>query len=238
MDKMKKLNRINLLLIKKFGIPKRAKQLPNPVDLLIATILSQNTNDRNSYKAFKNLKDKFKNWEDVARMPKSKLLKLIKIAGLGEQKSNAIKGFLNKQLSQKGKINLDYLKKMTDDKVIKELSAFKGIGLKTSACVLLFSMDRNVCPVDTHVHRTLNRIGAVKTKYPDKTFFEIKNFIPEKSAHSLHTNLIRLGREICKPLNPLCSVCPIMKNCDYKDKNLMPVAIKKSNKDFMLLDSV
>ena len=238
MDKMKKLKKINSLLIEHFGVPKRAKRLPNPVDLLIATILSQNTNDQNSYKAFKNLKDNYKNWKDVAKLTKSKLLKLIKIAGLGEQKSDAIKGFLNEQLSERGKINLNYLKKMTDDNVISELSAYKGIGLKTSACVLLFSMDRNVCPVDTHVHRTLNRIGVVKTKSPDKTFFEIQNFIPEKSAHSLHTNLIRLGREICKPLNPKCVICPLIKTCNYEDKNLMPVATKNSNKDFMLLDSV
>ena len=238
MDKKKNLNKINALLIKQFGIPKRAKRFPNPVDLLIATILSQNTNDQNSFKAFKNLKDNYSNWEDVAKLPKKKLLKLIKVAGLGEQKSSAINGFLNEQLSKRSKIDLDYLKKMPDEKIIEKLTAFKGIGLKTSACVLLFSMGRNVCPVDTHVHRTLNRIGIIKTKSPDKTFLEIQEFIPEKVAHSLHTNLIRLGREICKPQNPLCGACPLEKVCNYPNKNLMPVANKTKNKDFMLLDSV
>ena len=238
MDKKEKLKKINSLLIKQFGIPKRAKRLPNPVDLLIATILSQNTNDQNSYKAFKNLKENCKDWEEVAKLPKNKLLKLIKVAGLGKQKSAAIKGFLNEQLSKRGKINLNYLKKMSNQEIIEELTSFNGIGVKTSSCILLFSLDRNVCPVDTHVHRTLNRIGVVKTNSPDKTFLEIQDFVPEKVAHSLHTNLIRLGREICKSQNPLCSICPLKKICNYPDKNLMPVANKNSAKDFMLLDSV
>lgn len=238
MDKKDKLERINLLLIKEFGIPKRAKRLPNPVDLLIATILSQNTNDQNSYKAFKNLKDNYNNWEDVAKLPKNKLLKLIKVAGLGEQKSSAIKNFLTEHLTKRKKINLNYLKNLTDKDIISELTSFKGIGLKTSACVLLFSLDRNICPVDTHVHRTLNRIGIVKTHTPDKTFFEINEFIPENTSHSLHTNLIRLGREICKSQSPICYVCPLKRTCTYSEKNLMPVANKTKNKDFMLLDSV
>ncbi len=238
MIKKNKLKKINSLLIKQFGVPNRAKRLPNPVDLLIATILSQNTNDQNSYKAFRNLKENHKSWEEVVRLPKNKLLKLIKVAGLGQQKCSAIKGFLNEQISKNGKINLNYLKKQSDKDIIAELTSFKGIGLKTSACVLLFALDRNVCPVDTHVHRTLNRIGIVKTNTPDKTFLEINDYIPDNEAHSLHTNLIRLGREICKSQIPTCYVCLLKEICKYPEKNLMPVESKNSSKDFMLLDNV
>ncbi len=86
----RKISIINKLLVDHFGIPPRSKKLPNPVDLLIATILSQNTNDKNSYKAFKNLKEKYKKWEDVARLTQPSVEKLIKVAGLGKQKSSAI----------------------------------------------------------------------------------------------------------------------------------------------------
>jgi endonuclease-3 len=96
---------------------------------------------------------------------------------------------------------------------------------------------RNVCPVDTHVHRTLNRIGWVKTASPDKTFFTINKDFPDKIAHSVHTNLIRLGREICKPAKPLCNQCPVKKVCMYESKIFSEANHYKEN-SFMLLDNV
>lgn len=232
-----KINKINNLLLKEFGIPEKNKKVPDPVDLLIATILSQNTNDRNSYKAFKNLKDNFKNWEELEKIPASKIENYIKVAGLGRQKSNAIKGFLKQIKRNKGGISLNYLNKMSNHEVLKDLTGYSGIGVKTASCVLLFSLERNVCPVDTHVHRTANRIGLVNTNTPDKTFLILNENLPDGIAHQFHTNLIKLGREICRPANPFCSVCPLIKKCEYPDKNLKPV--KKSGKNnFLLLDNV
>ena len=232
-----KIIKINSLLIKFFGIPQRHKKLPNPVDMLIGTILSQNTNDNNSYKAYQNLKEKYTNWEDVAELPRVKIERLIKVAGLGKQKSKAIKNALNGLKKKRGNISLDYLKKFDDESVIKELTTFDGVGVKTASCVLLFSMNRNICPVDTHVHRTLNRISVVKTNSPEKTFNEILGSIPDGTAHSFHTNLIRLGREICKPSKPNCSICPVEKVCTYDSKNFDGKGKYRKN-DFMLLDNI
>jgi endonuclease III len=232
-----KFIKINELLIKRFGIPKRNKKRPDPVDLLIATILSQNTNDRNSYKAFQNLKIKYGSWEKIAALHLTKLKNTIKIAGLGEQKSRTIKRFLAELIKSKGKISLDHLKKLRDEEILNELTQHPGIGIKTASCVLLFSLNRNVCPVDTHVHRTLNRIGIVQTNIPEKTFYQVLNYIPEGAAHSIHTNLIRLGREICRPSKPLCSVCPLRKICLYPYKNNSR-SVPTGGNNFMLLDNV
>ncbi len=233
----RKIIQVNKLLLKKYGVPPRNKKLPNPVDLLIATILSQNTNDKNSYQAFQNLRKKYPDWETAAKAKTSEIEKTIKIAGLGKQKSKAIKNFLVSVLNKKEKITLNYLKNNSNDEILNELTDFIGIGVKTASCVLLFSLDRNVCPVDTHVHRTLNRIGIVNTKTPDKTFNKINQNLPEGIAHQFHTNLIRLGREICKPQKPLCLICPLLKVCKFKEKNLTDSKIYKEN-DFMLLDNV
>lgn len=233
----KKIAKINTLLIKKFGIPEKNRKTPDPVDLLIATILSQNTNDRNSYKAFRNLKDSFKDWNEVEKLPASKIEKYIKIAGLGKQKSNAIKGFLKQIKKERGRISLTYLTKKENDEIIEDLTGYNGIGVKTASCVLLFSMERNICPVDTHVHRTTNRIGLVDSKTPDKTFLIINENLPDGIAHQFHTNLIRLGREICKPARPLCAACPLIKICEYSEKNLSTEKISSKN-SFMLLDNV
>ncbi len=233
----KKIQLINKLLIERFGIPARSKLPPDPVNLLIATILSQNTNDKNSYKAFQNLKESFKDWNEIGRLTRAQIEKKIKIAGLGKQKSNAIKQFLSSLKKEKGKISLEHLRKMEDREILDELTSYNGIGVKTASCVLLFSLRRNVCPVDTHVHRTTNRIGIVKTNSPDKTFEIINKNLPEGIAHSFHTNLIRLGREICKPAKPKCLSCPLLDICEFENKNLNDSAAYKENK-FLLLDSI
>ena len=230
------LTKINKLLINEFGVPKRQTPRPNPLDLLIATILSQNTNDNNSYKAFKSLKTKFNSWNELKNVKRISIEKIIRVAGLAKQKSGAIKNLID-ELSKDGPVNLNFVKRMDNDSAIEKLTGYKGIGVKTASCVLLFALDRNVCPVDTHVHRTTNRIGIVNEKTPDKTFYALNNNFPEGIAHSFHTNLIRLGREICKPAKPSCVVCPLLKVCKYPDKNLDETPSGK-RRDFMLLDNV
>jgi len=232
-----RIRNINSILVKHFGIPKRPTKLPNPVDTLIATILSQNTNDKNSHRAYKNLKSKFKSWEEVTEIPRSIIEHYIKVAGLGKQKSTAIKKFLTTLKRKNIYLNMSYLKKMNDEEILNELTSINGIGVKTASCVLLFSLDRNVCPVDTHVHRTLNRIGLVKTNSPAKTYEKITGKLPEGTAHQFHTNLIKLGRDICKPAKPSCLICPVLKKCNYEHKNFEGKSVKKSN-GFLLLDSI
>jgi endonuclease-3 len=232
-----KIKKINKLLVEKFGNPPRNKRLPDPVDMTIGTILSQNTNDNNSFKAFKSLKSKFNNWDEVRKTSVDEIEMIIKVAGLGKQKAAAIKNFLNEIKNDQGKISLNFLKNKNDSDAIRELSAIKGIGIKTASCVLLFSLNRNVCPVDTHVFRTVNRIGIVNSKDRDKTFFLINENFPQGIAHSFHTNLIRLGREICKPKNPSCGVCPLSRICDYEDK-ILDKKTNSSEKSFMLLDNI
>lgn len=233
----KKLAEINRLLIAKFGVPPKNSRIPSPLDTLIGTILSQNTNDNNSYKAYMNLRNSFDDWSKAAALDAEEIEQLIKVAGLGKQKSKAIKNVLNNLETKEPPFSLDYLNSIDTDKVLDELTRFEGVGLKTASCVLLFSMGRNVCPVDTHVHRTLNRIGIVKTSAPDKTSILINKSLPDGIAHSLHTNLIKLGREICRPSNPYCSVCPLSEICKYEEKDFSKQTDYKGN-GFLLLDNL
>lgn len=232
-----KLEKINKLLLERFGVPAKAAIPPDPLDLIIATILSQNTNDNNSFKAFRKLKEEFPVWKKVLNAPDPEVEEAIRTAGLTQQKRGAIKSLLRYLKDQKGNLNLEYLRGEDDQAVLDELTSIKGIGIKTASCVLLFSFLRNVCPVDTHVHRVLNRVGAVKTNSPEKTFLAIQKYIPEGTAHQLHTNLIRLGREICKPAVPLCYLCPLKKICKYPAKDFIKKGKTKEN-IFFLLDNV
>jgi endonuclease III len=233
----KLIQKVNLLLIKQFDIPARNKKNPDPLDMLIATILSQNTNDNNSFKAFNNLKNRYKTWNELVLEKRSNIEKMIRVAGLGEQKSAAIKNVVTYLSKKNGEVSLDFIKKLPDEEIIKELTQHNGVGIKTASCVLLFALDRNVCPVDTHVHRTANRLGLAKEKTPDKTFLALNKDLPEGVAHSFHTNLIRLGREICTPTKPACGICPLLKICSFDNKNLDNISGSKK-RDFMLLDNV
>ena len=233
----KKLLKINSLLIEKFGVPPKNSRTPSPLDTLIGTILSQNTNDNNSYKAYLNLKNNFQNWSEAALLSAEEIECYIKVAGLGKQKSSAIKNILTHLASKNPPFSLDYLNEINTDEVLNELISFDGVGLKTASCVLLFSMGRNVCPVDTHVNRTLNRIGVVNTSSPDKTSIIINKNLPEGIAHSFHTNLIKLGREICRPSKPSCSMCPLKKICKFEEKNFDKSPNYKGN-GFLLLDNL
>jgi len=136
----KKINKINRLLIQFFGIPKRNKKNPDPVDMLIGTILSQNTNDKNSYRAYQNLRQKYKSWDEVAKLTPSNIERVIRVAGLGKQKSNAINNVLKGLKNKNGKINLNNLYKQDDKSVIDELTAFDGVGIKNrKLCIVVFN---------------------------------------------------------------------------------------------------
>ncbi|MDP2303490.1 MAG: endonuclease III [Ignavibacteria bacterium] len=231
------IKKVNSLLLKKYGIPHRNEKIPNSLDILIGTILSQNTNDKNSYKAYTDLKKKYPQWDDVEKLTASQIEKIINVAGLGKQKSNAIKKALTYLKNEKGELSLNYLKKLKDDEILTELTQLEGVGLKTASCVLLFALRRNSCPVDTHVNRTLNRIGIANSSNPEKTFKLVNSQMPEGIAHQFHTNLIRLGREICKPTNPNCTICPLKQICLFEDKKYDRLSDYKVN-DFLLLDSI
>ena len=239
----RKVRRVAGTLEKLLGVPHQARRLPSALDMLIATILSQNTNDKNSHRAYTNLKKTFTRWEDVAAAPVGRVKAAIRSGGMANQKSARIKETLATVKSRYGKYDLSALRKKSDEAVIEELTAMNGVGFKTASCVLLFSMRRDVFPVDTHVHRICNRLGLVSnTSIPEKTYERMKELIPQGKGYSFHTNLIRFGRKICRSANPACDICPLYMECGFEGK--MPK--KKSGSrlqstadhDFMLLDNV
>lgn len=236
-----KTRRAVAVLERLLGIPRQAAQLPSPLDMLIATILSQNTNDKNSHRAYTNLRTRFPRWEVLAKAPLGQIKAAIKVGGMANQKSVRIKQTLAVIKSQYGSYSLARLTNMRNDKVLDELTSLKGVGVKTASCVLLFSMRRDVFPVDTHVHRICNRLGLVKTATPEATFYEMRSLVPGGKAYAFHTNLIRFGRRICRSSNPACDACPLYNECVYEGKKRRRQrqrTVSAADHDFMLLDNV
>jgi endonuclease III len=212
----------------------------DPLDILIATMLSQNTTDKTSYIAFRNLKERFKDWDEVMNAPIAKIRSAIRVCGLTNQKSASIKKLLKQMKSKYGKLSLDFIRKMNNDEIYAELLQYGGVGVKTISCVLAFGLGRDVFPVDTHVHRLSNRLGIAKASTPDKTFEQLKDVVPEGRKFLLHTLLIRFGRKICRSQNPLCAKCRLYDLCGFKDKE--HYAMKQNNEpkenNFIILEHV
>jgi len=240
---MQKINKIISLLQKEFPGLKPKPSLSDPLDILIGTMLSQNTTDKTSYKAFTNLKDNFKGWEDVMNAPISKIRNSIRVCGLTNQKAASIKSLLKKLKTKHGKLSLDFIKSMTDEEIYTELLQYKGVGIKTISCVLAFSLGRDVFPVDTHVHRVTNRLGLVRTKAPHKTFEQLSNKIPKNKKFIFHTLLIRFGRKICRAVNPFCGKCVLYDLCEFSQKEHYALKNKNANElpkenNFIILEHI
>jgi endonuclease-3 len=202
------------------GVPQRENPL-NPLDNLMLTILSQNTNDRNRDIAYQRLRSRFPAWENVLNAEVKDIAEAIRPAGLANQKSQRIRDILRWIQDNYGQLSLDFLCHINPQDVMETFCQLKGVGVKTIAVVLMFSCGVDIFPVDTHVHRLCRRIGLVppETKSPEKTFALMQDNVPHGKAFSLHINLINHGRTICKARKPLCEQCPLTKICDYYGAN-------------------
>jgi len=212
----------------------------DPLDMLIATMLSQNTTDKTSYIAFMNLRKNFKDWFEVMNAPLNRLKRSIRVCGLTNQKSESLKSLLKGLYKSNGNLSLDHLKKKSDDEIYSELLVNKGIGVKTISCMMAFSLGRDVFPVDTHVHRICNRLGLVKTSSPLKTFEAMKDKIPAGKKFLLHSLFIRFGRKICRSAKPICGKCRLYDLCEFSEKERFADEIKKEPKEnnFIILENI
>jgi endonuclease-3 len=188
------------------------------IDTLVATILSQNTSDLNSERAYRELLAAYPTWDEVADADRYELAQVIRSGGLADQKSRTIIDVLNVIREKYGSFEPPHLDATPDDELLKELTSLKGIGVKTAACVLMFSLGRDVCAVDTHIHRIANRLGIVHTSNADRTFHELRPLIPKGKGREFHVDLIRFGRRICKAQRPHCFECPLYDLCEWEHK--------------------
>lgn len=198
-----------------FGRPEWRDPLP-PIDELVSTILSQNTNDVNRDVAFNRLRAAFPTWEAVMTAPSQEVVEAIRPAGLANQKGPRIQAVLREISAERGSLDLTFLKDMPIEEAHDWLVKFNGVGPKTAAIVLLFSLGIPAFPVDTHIYRVSGRIGL----RPEKMTVEqahpyLAGLFPKDEYYEAHLNLIRLGREICHARKPECTECPLKKFCQY-----------------------
>ena len=222
-----KLSKITLLFEKEYGIPRRGRP-GNLLDILIETILSQNTSDQNRDRAYQRLKTRFPHWEDVLEAKMSGIVSAIRQGGLAKKKAERIHEILHWIKKQEGRLSLSFLKKMDSVEIKKTIGALKGIGPKTLHCLLLFGLRREAFPVDTHILRIGKRVGFIpEGMHAEKAHLWMIPLIPKKKSLSLHLNLIRFGRAVCKAKNPSCHICFISGECLCFDKNVPMLRMRR-----------
>ncbi len=212
---------INAILAECYDTPTRPASRTDPLSELIAVILSQHTSDVNSERAFESLRTRFPDWESVRQAPTAAVADAIRSGGLAIIKAARIQRVLTQIVEARGELSLDFLAALPLDEARAFLRGLDGVGPKSAACVLLFSLDKPAMPVDTHVHRVAGRLGLIpRGTTADAAHEQLERMVPPDEVYRFHVNLIWHGRRVCKAPRPRCAVCPVNALCPHPSKTL------------------
>jgi endonuclease-3 len=204
----------------RFG-PLAPPRSSDPLEELILTVLSQHTSDLNAGRAFASLRARFPTWDAVARARPTAVADGIRSGGLANVKAPRIRSILREIHDREGAYDLSFLRDMSDEEATTYLASLNGVGPKTAAIVLAFSLGRNALAVDTHVHRVTRRLGLIPPKASaERAHVVLGELVPPELRVPMHVGLIRLGREICKAPRPRCEECPLNDLCPTGRSNL------------------
>jgi endonuclease III len=215
MDPVERTHQVHQRLLSFYGYPEWRNPMP-PLDELVSTILSQNTNDTNRDRAYQLLRQRFPAWEGVRDAPEAEVIEAIRTAGLANQKGPRIQHILREITERHGELSLDFLRDLPPAVVHDWLAQFTGVGPKTTAIVMLFSLGMPAFPVDTHIYRVSGRLGLRPAEMTvEKAHLHLERLFPPEAYYAAHLNIIRLGREICQARRPSCPTCPLQEVCEY-----------------------
>jgi endonuclease-3 len=211
----KKAYRISGKLHEIYGSPNHNNK-KDPLDELFFILLSQMTTHQSFNRVYERFKSKIGPWENLLETPVRKIASLIKNAGLSNQKAPRIKAIANRLKADHGFVSLGFLSKMDNHTGEQYLATLPGVGIKTAKCVLMYSLNRSVLPVDTHVKRVSERVGFLTLGLsPSKVHEEIEKVVPKSQRFSIHVNGIVHGRTYCHPHHPKCKDCPLSRMCAF-----------------------
>ncbi|MFW9945754.1 MAG: endonuclease III domain-containing protein [Candidatus Odinarchaeota archaeon] len=220
MEKAKVFDKIEQILKGEAHLDQIASKKQDPFKILISTILSARTRDRNTKEATETLFSKYSTPQEIANANIEELEQLIYKSGFYKVKAARIKEVAKLLLEKyEGKV----------PNTFKDLLSLPGVGTKTANCVLVYAFKIPAIPVDTHVHRISNRIGWVKTKNPNDTEKELRALIPTNQWIRVNRLFVRFGQEICLPNGPKCDICPLTNRCP-RDFSMEQAIKKKKNK--------
>jgi endonuclease III len=194
--------------------PTRLGNPRDPLNDLIFLLLSAQTEEYNYRRTYANLRRKFPTWSALLSAGVEPTYDAIRIGGLGRKKAQQLVALISELVRRHGKPTLSHLRRLGDEDAIRELEALPGVGPKTARCVMAYALGRQVLPIDTHVWRTLRRLGfAPNAPATTRRARAVEAAVPEQLRYRLHVNLVLLGRETCTSVRPHCGACPLEDLC-------------------------
>jgi len=208
---------VALRLSERYGDPHHFNRV-NPLEELIFIIFSLQTDETKYREAFARLRASFPTFELLSKASADELTTIVGPAGLGKQKGVLLRRMFDAIIKQCGRLSLASLRHMDNAACEAFLTGLPGVGLKTARCVMMYSLQRDVFPVDTHCWRICRRLGWIRPTRPDrscspKDMDRLQQKIPTHIRHGLHVNLISLGRDLCRFDRAQCEVCPLVDRC-------------------------
>jgi len=202
------------LLAQRYGNPRHGNKR-DPLDELVYIILSTRTGEAVFRGVYRDLKKAFPSWSDIDARRVSEFHRILAPGGLSSLKAYQLLGILSALRHEFGRVTLEPLRKMKDDEAERFLLTLPGVGKKVAKCVLIYSLDRQVLPVDVHTHRVAVRLGLAAKRRPDTSQDLIEAQVPPPLRYGFHVNAIAHGRSVCLPSKPMCSACVLRQYCPY-----------------------
>ncbi len=195
--------------------PLDAPRRLDPLEELLLTVLSQNTNDLNRDRAFAAMRGRYPTWEALAEAAEPELEEAIRPGGLSKIKARRILAILDEIRDREGgSLDVSWMQTASSKRVAAYLLSLPGVGPKTVACVLAFSLGRPALPVDTHVYRVAQRLGFFGPETDAvRAHAVMEKLVPPRLRVPLHVGMIRHGRAVCRAGRPACEVCPLQDAC-------------------------
>ena len=192
----------------------------DPITGLVGTILSQSTTDINSERALATLRATFPGWQEVLDSPVGDVAAAIRAGGLADQKAATVKRALEAIAARSPDFDVEFMDDMSDADAMSFMTSMKGVGQKTAACVLMFDLERDVLPVDTHVHRVSRRLGLTSQRAnASRAQHELEALIAPEDRYAAHVLMIQHGRKTCRARSPACDACAVSDLCEYALEN-------------------
>lgn len=224
----RELERLSVDLHRSHGTPDLGNQT-DPLDELVYIILSRRTNEGAYQRAYRSLRNTFPTWEEVAEAPVEDVEAAISASGLAHRKAVSIGAFMRAIRERFGVCTLEPLRSWADEEVLDFLVGLPGVGTKSALCVMLYSLERPVFPVDAHVGRVLGRLGILEPAGLDLTELEhrprqriLLDAVPPHLRYGLHVNLVSHGRFPCRAVRPACEGCTLLDRCQRRGVNEPP----------------
>ncbi len=208
---------ITSILRDRYGSPDHYNY-KDPLDDLLFVVCSVRTDERKYRASYKTLRDRYPLIEQLVEAPTSDIADCFREAGLAAQKAGIIKRILTRINNIFDEVTLSPLQQRSDQECEQFLTSLPGVGRKIARCVMMYALEREVFPVDTHCWRISRRLGWIRPTRPNKScspkdMDRLQNKIPPDLRYDLHVNMIAFGRDICTPLVPRCSICPLVARC-------------------------